>query len=184
MAIFVGNLPQPIFWPKLFTFFLYAKYTYLLPRPFSICTGVHDFGTYILPHEAWLEACELNKQVTCLQHTQHTNGRHGQDEHDRLFHSEYSVKNNACSENLVNFMGQRTSSLLGKVIERMWSLVDPQATSGQLEALHPLPVLGMYLLPAFPTTGAIFKDTDKIVRWCWDPLEGLCTWLNLIHTAI
>lgn len=120
-----------MFWSQLFLFLLHAKYTYLLPRLLSIWIGVHDLGTYLLLHEAWLEACEPRKEVVCLQHMRHTSGSQGQDAQNRLSRSEHSVKNNSCSDNLVNFMGQRTSSLLGKVIKRMWSPVDPGGASRQ-----------------------------------------------------
>lgn len=48
--------------------------------------------------------------------------------------------------------------MLEEVVERIRLSVDLQAGPGLLEAPHPLPVLGMFVLPALSIVGAIFKN--------------------------
>ena len=59
----------------------------------------------------------------------------------------------------------RGTGLLEEVIKRTWLPLDTYAVSGQSEAPHPLPGLGMYILLTVSIARAIFKDTTLRDQW-------------------
>ena len=106
----------------------------------------------------WLEACELKRQPTCTQHTQHRNVRHRW-----MATVDFPIQNTLSStshavKNVVSLIGQRILPLLDEVIERMWLPVDPWAGPWQLEAPHPFPRPGNVHSAHCSHTRSYFKD--------------------------
>lgn len=61
-------------------------------------------------------------------------------------------------------------ALLEEVIERMRPLINPLTGHEQLEAPHPHPNLGPFILPTIPILGAFFKGTTLRDKGSVEPI--------------